>query len=173
MKIKQKRNWTKEEDEHLSLLVKRSQGNSWSQIGALFPSRSAKQCRDRWFNHLRPELNKSPWSAQEDKRLFAAYKRYGNSWSKIAKECFPGRTDLSVKNRFYSFRRKEQRVLKGLVDGSCMPNKEESVILSPDSMEVLFRHKIETLELMVRVKDMECAWLMGSLKFLLSNDCEK
>ena len=37
--------------------------------------------------------------------IFNGYLTYGSSWSKIAKE-LPGRTENSVKNRFYSTVRK-------------------------------------------------------------------
>ena len=32
--------------------------------------RSGKQCRERWHNHLDPNINKEPWTASEYKLLF-------------------------------------------------------------------------------------------------------
>jgi hypothetical protein len=28
--------------------------------------RTGKQCRERWFNHLDPKINKNPWSEEEE-----------------------------------------------------------------------------------------------------------
>ena len=52
--------------------------------------RTGKQCRERWFNHLDPQLKKEPWSEDEDRALLEAQSRLGNSWTKIATE-MPGR----------------------------------------------------------------------------------
>ena len=47
--------------------------------------RSGKQCRERWHNHLDPNINKDEWSEKEDKILFEAHKKYGNKWAEISK----------------------------------------------------------------------------------------
>lgn len=44
----------------------------WSEIAASIPGRLGKQCRERWFNHLSPDLTKAPWTDQEDGILFHA-----------------------------------------------------------------------------------------------------
>jgi hypothetical protein len=93
----------------------------WSDIGKKVPNeRTGKQCRERWFNHLDPQLKKEPWSDEEDSMLIAAQRRLGNSWTRIAAE-MPGRrwanwsqglarflliglwhSENEVKNRWYS-----------------------------------------------------------------------
>ena len=42
---------------------------------------------------------------EEDDLVFKLYLEFGSSWSKIAKY-LPGRTENSIKNRFYSTARK-------------------------------------------------------------------
>eukprot|EP00511_Aplanochytrium_stocchinoi_P003110 CAMPEP_0204832380 /NCGR_PEP_ID=MMETSP1346-20131115/13490_1 /ASSEMBLY_ACC=CAM_ASM_000771 /TAXON_ID=215587 /ORGANISM="Aplanochytrium stocchinoi, Strain GSBS06" /LENGTH=506 /DNA_ID=CAMNT_0051964153 /DNA_START=68 /DNA_END=1588 /DNA_ORIENTATION=+ len=100
--------WTSEEDDILEQAVKTLGEKSWSAIAARLPGRVGKQCRDRWRNHLCPEVKKGSWTKEEDRLLFEHQNILGNQWAEIAKHV-PGRTDLSVKNRYYSYLRKVGR----------------------------------------------------------------
>lgn len=91
--------WKKWEDELLVQIVEKKGPGAWRRIATEFPNRSGRQVRLRWMNHLSPEIDKRSWSRSEDEALIAYQKRYGNAWSKIAKD-FQGRSDNSVKNRF-------------------------------------------------------------------------
>jgi hypothetical protein len=42
------------------------------------------QCRERWANHLDPNLNKSAWSQDADMKLLFLHGVYGNRWTQIA-----------------------------------------------------------------------------------------
>eukprot|EP01017_Pseudomicrothorax_dubius_P031725 TRINITY_DN4074_c0_g3_i2.p1 TRINITY_DN4074_c0_g3~~TRINITY_DN4074_c0_g3_i2.p1 ORF type:complete len:500 (-),score=94.89 TRINITY_DN4074_c0_g3_i2:168-1667(-) len=97
--------WTLEEDERLTEWVRREGPTKWAQAAAFITGRSGKQCRERWFNNLNPCVKKGSWSEEEDELIFKLYKQYGSSWSKIAK-FLVGRTENSIKNRFYSTLRK-------------------------------------------------------------------
>jgi len=97
--------WTQEEDEKLTNWVKNEGPNKWALAANIIIGRSGKQCRERWFNNLDPEIKKGEWSKEEDELVFDLYKKYGSSWSKIAK-FVKGRTENSIKNRFYSTLRK-------------------------------------------------------------------
>lgn len=66
----------------------------------LLGKRTPKQCRERWSNHLNPELKKTPWTSEEDERLIACQAELGNTWTRIAAH-LPGRSENEVKNRWY------------------------------------------------------------------------
>jgi transcriptional activator Myb len=56
--------WTHEEDVILCDLINKRGPKSWAQIAKLlnakYPknNRFGKQCRERWFNHLNPEIKR-------------------------------------------------------------------------------------------------------------------
>lgn len=54
-----KSNWTKEEDNILKIIVEETGPCNWANIANKLTSRTGKQCRERWHNHLRDGVNKS------------------------------------------------------------------------------------------------------------------
>ena len=110
--------WTKEEDAALIALIEASGGGSeakWCQVGVAMEGRSAKQCRERWLNHLSPDVSKQKWTAEEDRAIIEAVALYGTRWSELVK-AFPGRTDSTIKNRWNAMQRKEKRRVERLHD---------------------------------------------------------
>lgn len=110
----EKKKWLPEEDQ---LLLKTIESYinmkiklDWQKIAqSLRPnfSRVGKQCRERYVNHLKPEVNKGKWSLSEDESLLIAHQKIGNAWSKMTK-LLPGRTDHALKNRFNYLKRKNR-----------------------------------------------------------------
>uniref|UniRef100_A0A4W3GRK6 MYB proto-onco like 1 n=1 Tax=Callorhinchus milii TaxID=7868 RepID=A0A4W3GRK6_CALMI len=63
-KLCNKVKWTPDEDEKLKKLVEENGTEDWNFIANHF------QCRERWHNHLNPEVKKSSWTEEEDKIIY-------------------------------------------------------------------------------------------------------
>ena len=51
--------------------------SKWSDIAAKIPGRNRKQCRERWFGHLDPNVKKEQWTSAEDASLQALHAQMG------------------------------------------------------------------------------------------------
>ncbi|CAN0905086.1 Transcription factor MYB65 [Linum grandiflorum] len=90
--------WTSAEDAILvEYVTKHGEGN-WNAVQKHSGlSRCGKSCRLRWANHLRPDLRKGAFTADEEDLIIELHAKLGNKWARMAAE-MPGRTDNEIKN---------------------------------------------------------------------------
>jgi hypothetical protein len=131
-----KGSWSLDEDGLLRNWVTTEGPSKWSACAQHIQGRSGKQCRERWFNILDPDVKKGEWRPEEDSQIFQLYNTYGPRWTQIAKH-LNGRTENSIKNRFYTTIRKIKTksidIVQPPLQEEPLPLKrEESVASAPE-----------------------------------------
>ncbi|KAI6047083.1 Homeodomain-like protein [Pisolithus marmoratus] len=100
-------NWTPEEDARLQIAAG-AYGQSWVDVAAAMPGRTNDQCRDRWNEQVNPNVNRNPWSPEEDKALLDVVRENENvAWKEVSKLLGTGRTDAMCRNRYLTLQREK------------------------------------------------------------------
>ena len=96
-----KGSWKPDEDDRLMDFIRRRQfqAENWVKISAAVGTRTAKQCRERYHQNLRPELDRSPMRDDEARLVLELVNTMGKSWAKISRRLV-NRSDNFVKNWF-------------------------------------------------------------------------
>lgn len=90
--------FTKKEDQLINYFVNLIGTKKWASIAKFINGRTAKQCRDRYVNYLKPGITNIEWTKKEDDLLIELYNKHGPKWS-IINKCFKNRNQISLKNR--------------------------------------------------------------------------
>jgi len=106
--------FTPDEDDRLRKLVAKFGEHDWGRIAEKFPKRDRRQCRERWFKYLTPNVENGPWTDGEEELLRRKVDELGCRWTLI-QVSFPGRTDINIKNHWKQMR-KWDCVSRGRVD---------------------------------------------------------
>ncbi|OHT05782.1 Myb-like DNA-binding domain containing protein [Tritrichomonas foetus] len=96
-----KGSWSREEDEKIIDFVQENGPKHWAKLASMLPGRLGKQVRERWVNHLDPNVNRGPWTPEEDEIIIDLHQKHGNHWTYISTH-LPTRSDNAIKNRWNS-----------------------------------------------------------------------
>lgn len=116
----------------------------WWKCAKFIDGRTGKQCRERWMNTLDPNVRIGRWSDEEEYQIFKKFSIYGSKWAKIAKE-IPGRSENSIKNRFYS-------TLRQLASKDSRNIKKEAKSKSLSDLLVYFPEALESARQVIALK---------------------
>ncbi|CAD8170919.1 unnamed protein product [Paramecium pentaurelia] len=152
--------WTFDEDNLLQKIIQdfqsQNKGNKWSQIATALNKandqqvhRNGKQCRERWNNHLNPNINRNPWQLSEDLDLMCQAKEIGKKWALISKKLKVARSENNVKNRFNCLLRKEKCHKSGKKDED-ENQSEESSISNLAQTEELTHEEIKLINIIIK-----------------------
>ncbi|KAK4156313.1 Homeodomain-like protein [Chaetomidium leptoderma] len=143
-----KRNWEGKEDV-LLLELHAAYGPNWTRIAGGMGIRSAKQCRERYTQHLKPGLNRSPISDDEGRQIMRMVSESGQRWAQIARSLGTSRSDNQIKNWWNGAKRKEtsKRQEAGSEHQDLSPSPgfaalpERRGILPPVALDLPFRQQ--------------------------------
>jgi hypothetical protein len=99
--------WTEDEDLNLKTAVQTHGDKDWVQICRLVPSRTKKQCWNRWKYVLDPSITltagrKGAWTEEEVLKFKKAIDMHGDKdWAAIA-ALVPGRTKKQCSDKWYN-----------------------------------------------------------------------
>ena len=141
---KMKMKWKPQEDQVLAEIVGWHGPGHWDSIAVHLPGRTGKQCRERWITFLSPDVKRDQWSKEEDEILISMQSQYGNQWALMTK-FLPGRSSISIKNRFKSLMRHSKFVNASQSKPIIIPKQQENVVdvqlaspIAPIKQEIKF-----------------------------------
>ena len=95
-----KTSWTNEEDAILRTAVEEYGRRHWIAISGRLPGRTDLQCHHRWSKVLDPDINKGPWTREEDTQLAEMVKLHSTKgWARVASGV-PNRTAKQCRERW-------------------------------------------------------------------------
>ena len=107
---------------------------------SLTSPRTGKQCRERWQNHLRPNIKKGDWSEEEERMIQDLYECFGPKWSSMSK-LLTDRTDNDIKNKWNSMQRTQKALkAKNELKARCERKRQQEIMpgtLSDDTIMIL------------------------------------
>jgi hypothetical protein len=107
--------FSSDEDGRLRQLVQTYGEDNWHAIANEMENRRPRQCKERWMKYLRPEIAQREWTSEDDQLLEQKVREIGSRWKTIA-QYFPGRADVSLKNRYNKMNRRWNMCIKRMLN---------------------------------------------------------
>jgi hypothetical protein len=95
-----RRRFSQAEDDLIRQLILRYGEHDWNTVAGYLPTRTARQCRHRYYNYLLDTHQPIAWTDQEDRTIIDKYRVLGPRWASISR-FLVGRTGNDVKNRWH------------------------------------------------------------------------
>ncbi|CAG8444764.1 1865_t:CDS:2 [Acaulospora morrowiae] len=114
-----------EEDARLLEYVSKHGAKRWRDVAIYVGTRDSKQCRERYFGHLAPQVNKEPFTEKEIDEIYRLFEE-GCKWAAIAKRLGNGRIPNNIKNTWnqkLSKTQRGERIIKKKREDSSVKNK--------------------------------------------------
>ena len=138
--------WTPYEDNQLKKYVQIYGPKKWNQCAEFIKNRTGKQCREHWINCLNPEVKKGNWSPEEDLLIMILYKKFNGSWRDMI-HYFKGRTENSIKNRFFS------QLRKIAANNKIKKNKKRSSKINLDNLLIYLEQGIKEAKMLYKTEN--------------------
>ena len=105
---KKNRQWSTHEDHRLLAGILRNGMANWTAISKFIGNgRTRSQCSQRWHRGLDPRICKDQWTREEETKLVALVRQYGDaSWTNIASK-MGNRSDVQCRYRYRQIIRDE------------------------------------------------------------------
>lgn len=136
-----KNRFSTNEDNILIEQVKIYGTSNWNKIAEMIPTKSPRQCRERWCYYLSSDVISGFWTEYEDKIIMDSVQEFGTKWAKIAKR-LNHRTQYQIKNRYTTLLRRLNKlnyINSSISSEQNTANPKEPPKLSP----VIFDNSIE------------------------------
>jgi len=117
---KEKKFWTKSEDDLLLGYINKTQNKNWRVISEYIKTKSPQQCAYR-YSKLLSDMNKKKWNRKDDIKLIELVETYGHNWEIISK-MFGDRSERDVEARY-------KDKLDPIVKNTKFSQEEDSEIL--------------------------------------------
>ncbi|KAI8015187.1 Transcription factor MYB119 [Camellia lanceoleosa] len=134
-----KEQWTDEEDRKLLNLVTQHGVRKWAQIAENMVGKARKQCRERWHNHLRPDIKVFVLQPFPNLRKILGLKKKRAYWLKLIRKLAIDEQKLpreyqegpKIQQRITGTPPKESKIQKGITSRNHKAARMRSLNLYP------------------------------------------
>ncbi|KAL6002029.1 hypothetical protein ACLOJK_040593 [Asimina triloba] len=128
--------WTAAEDAILVEYVKKHGEGNWNAAQKHSGlQRCGKSCRLRWANHLRPNLKKGSFTAEEENKIVQLHAKWGNKWARMATQSShalrglgSGIPDLQLQRGSISYHCAKTMIYSLVICGCNLPGRTDNEI---------------------------------------------